>query len=206
MTEGNGLYYMRARFYSAAMKRFVNQDVLLGNLSEGQTLNRFAFVTGQPVNLVDPFGLESRPLNSKEKQIVIEAINQIKDYGFLEEAGEMMLLLNQGQIRIDTELLKSEEALGQAGKFFVWIALAPELFQMDFDLYVVPTIAHEHAHLVDWRYCIVPMDKFLFHGFTAGWFVEDYPNQMGRKMHDHYLKMHDHYLKKQQQLQNKENR
>jgi len=57
MTEGNGLYYMRARFYSPVVKRFVNQDVLLGNVSEGQTLNRYAFVTGRPVSLVDPFGL-----------------------------------------------------------------------------------------------------------------------------------------------------
>ncbi len=57
MTEGNGLYYMRARFYSAEMKRFVNQDVLLGNVAVGQSLNRYAFVTGRPVNLVDPFGL-----------------------------------------------------------------------------------------------------------------------------------------------------
>jgi len=58
MSDGNGLYYMRARFYSAVIKRFVNQDILLGNITEGQTLNRFAFVTGQPVSLVDPFGLE----------------------------------------------------------------------------------------------------------------------------------------------------
>ncbi len=58
MTDDNGLYYMRARFYSAEMKRFVNQDLLLGNITEGQTLNRFAFVTGQPVSLVDPFGLD----------------------------------------------------------------------------------------------------------------------------------------------------
>jgi len=60
MTEGNGLYYMRARFYSPEMKRFVNMDVLLGNVSEGQTLNRFAFVTGRPVSLVDPFGLSGK--------------------------------------------------------------------------------------------------------------------------------------------------
>ncbi len=58
MTDSNGLYYMRARFYSAEMKRFVNQDVLVGKVEEGQTLNRFAFVTGRPVSLVDPFGLD----------------------------------------------------------------------------------------------------------------------------------------------------
>ncbi len=57
MTDESGLYYMRARFYSPEIRRFVNQDVLLGDIFEGQTLNRYAFVTGQPVNFVDPFGL-----------------------------------------------------------------------------------------------------------------------------------------------------
>jgi len=56
MTDENNLYYMRARFYSPEIKRFVNQDVLLGNIAEGQTLNRFAFVTGNPVSFVDPWG------------------------------------------------------------------------------------------------------------------------------------------------------
>jgi RHS repeat-associated protein len=57
MTGNNGLYYMRARYYNPQIKRFINQDVLLGNISEGQSLNRFAYVNGQPVDKVDPFGL-----------------------------------------------------------------------------------------------------------------------------------------------------
>jgi RHS repeat-associated protein len=59
MTDGNGLYYMRARFYSPEIRRFVNQDVLLGHIVEGQTLNRYAYVTGRPGSLGDPFGLET---------------------------------------------------------------------------------------------------------------------------------------------------
>jgi len=58
MTDSNNLYYMRARFYSPEIKRFINQDILLGGIGEGQTLNRYAFVTGQPVSFVDPFGLK----------------------------------------------------------------------------------------------------------------------------------------------------
>jgi RHS repeat-associated protein len=42
MTDSNGLYYMRARFYSPEIRRFVNQDILLGRAAEGQTLNRYA--------------------------------------------------------------------------------------------------------------------------------------------------------------------
>ncbi len=64
MTDGNGLLYMRARFYSPEIRRFVNRDVLLGGVVEGQTLNRFAFVNGRPVKLVDPFGLSGEEPSS----------------------------------------------------------------------------------------------------------------------------------------------
>ncbi len=59
MTDSNNLYYMRARFYSPEIRRFVNQDILLGSIGEGQTLNRYAFVTGRPISFVDPFGLDA---------------------------------------------------------------------------------------------------------------------------------------------------
>jgi RHS repeat-associated protein len=68
MSDSNGLYYMRARFYSSEIRRFVNQDVLLGDVDEGQTLNRYAFVTGRPVSFVDPFGLDGS-LTCKPKNI-----------------------------------------------------------------------------------------------------------------------------------------
>ncbi len=57
MTDSNNLYYMRARFYSPEIKRFINQDILLGGIGEGQTLNRYAFVTGDPIKYNDPYGL-----------------------------------------------------------------------------------------------------------------------------------------------------
>ncbi|MBQ4900401.1 ParB N-terminal domain-containing protein [Paenibacillus sp. Marseille-P2973] len=57
MTDPNGLYYMRARYYDPQLKRFLNRDVILGDLTDGQTLNRFAYVNGDPVGYVDPLGL-----------------------------------------------------------------------------------------------------------------------------------------------------
>lgn len=57
-TDGNGLYYMRARYYNVDIKRFINQDVLMGTLERISSLNRYAYVEGNPVSFLDPFGLE----------------------------------------------------------------------------------------------------------------------------------------------------
>ena len=57
VTDDNGLIYMRARYYSPAMKRFINADIIPGKLSNAITLNRFAYANGNPVSFVDPFGL-----------------------------------------------------------------------------------------------------------------------------------------------------
>ena len=57
VTDPNGLIYMRARYYSPAMKRFVNADIVPGEISDAVTLNRFAYANGNPVSFVDPIGL-----------------------------------------------------------------------------------------------------------------------------------------------------
>ena len=59
ITESNGLIYMRARYYSPEMKRFINADVVAGEISNAVTLNRFAYANGNPVSHIDPFGLAS---------------------------------------------------------------------------------------------------------------------------------------------------
>ena len=56
-TDANGLYYMRARYYNVAIKRFINQDVVDGSITNSQSLNKFSYVQGNPIRLTDPFGL-----------------------------------------------------------------------------------------------------------------------------------------------------
>ena len=63
VTDKNGLIYMRARYYSPAMKRFINADIIAGSIDNAVTLNRFAYANGNPVSMVDPFGLSS--INAK---------------------------------------------------------------------------------------------------------------------------------------------
>jgi len=40
MTDANDLYYMRARFYSPDLRRFINQDILLGGIENEESLSR----------------------------------------------------------------------------------------------------------------------------------------------------------------------
>jgi len=57
MTDDNSLYYMRNRYYNPDIKRFINQDVLIGSISNSNSLNRYSYVEGNPVSYTDPFGL-----------------------------------------------------------------------------------------------------------------------------------------------------
>ena len=70
ITDKNGLYYMRARYYSPEMRRFINADILHGEISDSTSLNRYAYVNGNPVSYVDPFGLsaEERGNNSENDE------------------------------------------------------------------------------------------------------------------------------------------
>ena len=60
MEDGNGLNYMRARFYNPDTRRFLSRDSLLGSVDATQSLNRYSYVNGNPISMVDPLGLLAR--------------------------------------------------------------------------------------------------------------------------------------------------
>jgi len=63
MTEPNGFYYMRARYYDPSVGRFISEDPI--GLEGG--INLYAYVNGNPILGIDPTGLlsylVSRPLD-----------------------------------------------------------------------------------------------------------------------------------------------
>ena len=83
VTDRNGLLYMRARYYSPDMRRFVNADIIPGEISNAVTLNRYAYANGNPVSNTDPFGLSAERGNKKNwygaaylEQYSVETINK----------------------------------------------------------------------------------------------------------------------------------
>jgi RHS repeat-associated protein len=52
-----GLDYAVARFSSSGLARFMSPDPLSGSRSAPQSMNRYAYVTNDPVNQTDPVGL-----------------------------------------------------------------------------------------------------------------------------------------------------
>ncbi len=56
MDDGNGLHHMRARYYRPDLRRFVSQDALYGEVDDPMSLNRYQYVSGNPIVGVDPSG------------------------------------------------------------------------------------------------------------------------------------------------------
>jgi RHS repeat-associated protein len=54
MTEQNGLYYMKARYYDAEVGRFISEDPMG---FEGGSLNLYLYAANNPIMFMDPNGL-----------------------------------------------------------------------------------------------------------------------------------------------------
>jgi len=51
-----GLMYYGARYYDSEIGRFISEDPWEGDLSDPQTLNKYAYVLNNPIKFVDPTG------------------------------------------------------------------------------------------------------------------------------------------------------
>ena len=110
MSDENGLVYMRARYYSPVLKRFINADVIAGSITNSITLNRYAYANGNPVSNIDPFGLSAERGGGSGKKHLPIAFGVESAYdGFtfdniLEYSS--LICLNQGPISINSTYIK----------------------------------------------------------------------------------------------------
>ena len=89
MTDSNNLLYMTTRYYNPETARFISADSVTGNIKNTQSLNRYTYCEGNPVNFYDPFGMSPEVRAQKQAQREKEkryAISE-KIHGTLDAAG-----------------------------------------------------------------------------------------------------------------------
>jgi len=77
MEEGGGLKFMRARYYDAETGRFLNKDLIGGDQTIPQGLNRYAYASNNPIMHLDPSGL----IPESTKAALVNSGNYTSDLG-----------------------------------------------------------------------------------------------------------------------------
>ena len=67
---------MRARYYAPDLKRFVNADIIAGEISNAITLNRYAYANANPVSFIDPLGLSA---DRESEQVIYNKVIYMVD-------------------------------------------------------------------------------------------------------------------------------
>ncbi|NLW88838.1 MAG: PKD domain-containing protein [Clostridiaceae bacterium] len=97
VTDTNGLYQMRARYYNADIKRFINQDVIIGNVSESQSMNRYSYVQGNPINALDPFGLFFMKITKEDMgHFALDVLGYLPVIGCIADFANALWYLGEG--------------------------------------------------------------------------------------------------------------
>ena len=119
-TDANGLYYHRARYYSPTLRRFLNQDTVLGSIGAGASLNRFAYANGQPVSQIDPLGLamaDLNPISTGGELTATEALKAINaglgqgalDLPYNLTIGAVLALIDSGSTHLSGAVVAGQE-------------------------------------------------------------------------------------------------
>ncbi|AKG53330.1 hypothetical protein DGWBC_0654 [Dehalogenimonas sp. WBC-2] len=54
--DSTGLYYYNARYYDAALGRFISADTVIPSFLNPQSLNRYSYCYNNPLKYTDPTG------------------------------------------------------------------------------------------------------------------------------------------------------
>ena len=69
MDEGNGLDYIRARYYSPDVGRFITKDPFPGTDGDSQSLHRYVYAVNNPIRFVDTSGFSKQELSTLERKL-----------------------------------------------------------------------------------------------------------------------------------------
>jgi len=137
MTEPNGLYYMKARYYDSSIGRFISEDP---KSFDGGDVNLMAYTGGNPVMSIDPDGLASFNFNQFANEVEKNRFDLSATLGTLgatlgvgtmpKSAGELRMLGPKENINPITSQLSrwsgrfGERALREFGRTAAGVALS----------------------------------------------------------------------------------
>jgi RHS repeat-associated protein len=122
--EESGLYYLRARYYSPEIMRFISEDSYRGDIKEPLSLNLYGYCEGDPIAFVDPSG------NAPEMDHEPGDSYDTESHGFLAElyyrledkAGAYPKFLNELMLSYGVE-----SKLSKPGTYIMSVYLASKL-------------------------------------------------------------------------------
>ncbi len=81
-----GMYDCNARWYDPVMMRFTGRDPVRGDFNEPLSLHRYLYCVNEPVNIIDPTGLEG---NLSELNFTQGVQNGMRAYGAADQAHQV---------------------------------------------------------------------------------------------------------------------
>ncbi len=109
MDDGNGLHHMRARYYRPDLRRFVSLDALYGQIDDPMTLNRYQYVSGNPMVGIDPSGYQvasiqdERALQMMRDLRALHIMRKLRDERMTENLNESSVIKDSLVASVPTE-------------------------------------------------------------------------------------------------------
>ncbi|MBI5017187.1 MAG: choice-of-anchor D domain-containing protein [Deltaproteobacteria bacterium] len=189
MSEGDDLYFVRARFYGSKTGRFLKKDEVLGQESDPRGLNRLAYPFNSPVTVVDisgycginvVYGFDSLYRQQLEQMLDDLRTNDITRalMKFLDSNRALILITNTGGPSVDTPHMTFDESGNLSA---VRVNFTPrgmhEILGPDAPDYIA--LAHELGHIQD--LILTKGRAALNRAATENFTIQNYENPLRRQ-------------------------
>ena len=70
-------YYLRARYYDPKVGRFTSLDIIRGDISNPQVMNRYVYCANNPIMFIDPNGLRLKSYTAEAASVLLQQVIKI---------------------------------------------------------------------------------------------------------------------------------